>query len=140
MDNVKEYIKSKFGTYAKLAEVLNLSEGTVKNALSKNDDVSWLNLLKHLSSNRKSEYKILPSRKLANDKAAKYLFQDNATLTRFCKHHRLGSFSGSALDIHQIDKKGRTSQFYFTIAKYNDFQANKEWLISMLDDFFTNDT
>jgi len=52
MDNlnknlIKTYIKSEFGTYAKLAKILGLSEGTVKNAISKDDNVSWLNLLKH---------------------------------------------------------------------------------------------
>ena len=51
MDNlVKEYIKSKFGTYAELAKTLGLSEGTVKNAISKNDNVSWLNLIKFLAN------------------------------------------------------------------------------------------
>ena len=50
MDKVKIYIKSKFGNYAELAKVLNLTQGTVKNAISKNDDVSWLNLLKFLAN------------------------------------------------------------------------------------------
>jgi len=47
--NVKQYIKVNFGTYRDLAKVLNLTHGTVANAISQDADVSWLNLLKHLS-------------------------------------------------------------------------------------------
>ena len=138
MDKVKIYIKSKFGNYAELAKVLNLTQGTVKNAISKNDDVSWLNLLKFLSNEKR--YKITSSRKLANTKAAKFLFTDVNVLTRFCQYHKFSSFSGSALDNHQLDKNGRKrDEFYFTIAKYNAFADNKRLLIEMLDDFFSND-
>lgn len=47
--NIKQYIKANFGTYHNLAKVLNLKYGTVANAISQDADVSWLNLLKHLS-------------------------------------------------------------------------------------------
>jgi hypothetical protein len=47
--NLKQYIKSNFGTYEELAKVMKLHKGTVANAISKDTDVSWLNLLKHLS-------------------------------------------------------------------------------------------
>ena len=46
---LKEYIKTNFGTYQNLADVLQLHKGTVANAISKDTDVSWLNLLKYLS-------------------------------------------------------------------------------------------
>ena len=47
---LKQYIKVNFGNYQKLADVLHLHKGTVANAISKDTDVSWLNLLKHLSN------------------------------------------------------------------------------------------
>ncbi len=47
---LKEYIKTNFGTYQNLADVLQLHKGTVANAISKDTDVSWLNLLKYLSN------------------------------------------------------------------------------------------
>ena len=46
---LKEYIKTNFGTYQNLADILQLHKGTVANAISKDTDVSWLNLLKYLS-------------------------------------------------------------------------------------------
>lgn len=52
--NVKQYIKVNFGTYRDLAKVLNLTHGTVANAISQDADVSWLNLLKHLSQKDES--------------------------------------------------------------------------------------
>ena len=47
---LKEYIKTNFGTYQNLADILQLHKGTVANAISKDTDVSWLNLLKYLSN------------------------------------------------------------------------------------------
>jgi len=52
--NVKQYIKNNFGTYQNLADVLKLHRGTVANAISQDADVSWLNLLKHLSQKDES--------------------------------------------------------------------------------------
>jgi len=49
MKQHKAFIRNRFGTYKDLAKVLNLTEGTVKTAISKDSNVSWLNLLKHLS-------------------------------------------------------------------------------------------
>ena len=49
MKVTKAYIKNNFGSYEDLASVLNLNRGTIANAISKNSDVAWLNLLKHLS-------------------------------------------------------------------------------------------
>lgn len=48
-ENTEKFIKKLFGSKVNLAKVLNLSYGTVKNATSKNDDVSWLNLLKYIA-------------------------------------------------------------------------------------------
>jgi hypothetical protein len=52
--NLKQYIKSNFGTYEELAKVMNLHRGTVANAISKDTNVSWLNLLKYLSEHGKT--------------------------------------------------------------------------------------
>ena len=58
MNEVKIYIKKEFGTYKQLAKKMRLSESTVKTAMSKNADVSWLNLLKHFTNKDKNESRL----------------------------------------------------------------------------------